>query len=949
MASGNKSNKANNKNFQKSYFDVLGICCTSEVPLIEKILRPLDGVHEVSVIVPSRTVIVIHDNLLISQTQIVKALNQARLEANIRAYGEEKHEKRWPSPYTIVCGLLLAVSFFKYFFHPLKWVALGAVAVGLPPIIFRSIAAIRNFTLDINILLLIAVGGSIALGDYWEAGTIVFLFTIAEWLQSRASQKANAVMSSLISMTPQKAVLAETGHVVNAKDVNINTILAVKAGEVIPIDGVVVEGSCEVDEKALTGEPFPVAKQDQSNVWAGTINLNGYISMQTTVLSEDCMLSQMAKLVEEAQNSKSRTQTIIDECAKYYTPVVVLISIGLVAVPTVLRSHNLKHWVYLALVVLVSACPCALILSTPVATFCALTKAATTGLLIKGGEYLEILAKIKTVAFDKTGTITRGEFSVTNFQSINPEISENTLLYWVSSIESKSSHPMAAALVDYGRLNSIEPQPENVKDFQNFPGEGIYGVIEGKQIFVGNMKIATRAGCKAVPPQEDGTKGATKGYILFGASLVGKFSLADTCRSGVAEAIKDLKSLGIKTAILTGDSQAAATWVQDQLGRAINIVHAELLPEDKVRIIKDLKEERPTAMVGDGVNDAPALATADIGISMGVSGSALANETGHVTLMSNDIRKIPQAIQLARKTRWKIMENVGLSVVTKAAIVALAFSGHPVLWAAVLADVGTCLLVILNSMLILRGSHKHGKKCQRLAHSVHEHDCHDCHDKSHSHRPKHCEHKKGDCHDKSHSYRPKHCEHKKDDCHDKSHSHRPKHCEHKKDDCHDKSHAENGERGSAAPSHASHVVQIESEEGTCMNHTNRDGCLTCTRHDFVNGPGAVSCRLKEDNHVHSISTTCEAKDHHNHGLVQSTKVDSKSISSCCQNEHGRECKKQVSTLTIADSKDLSMMHVCSSLEKREVGACCRSYRMECKGTQGYLCGGIGTLSEIVTE
>ncbi|KAK9097534.1 hypothetical protein Sjap_023031 [Stephania japonica] len=905
MASNTKDN---DKNFQKSYFDVLGICCTSEVPLIEKILRPLDGVHEVSVIVPSRTVIVIHDNLLISQTQIVKALNQARLEANVRAYGEEKHEKRWPSPYTIVCGLLLAVSFFKYFFHPLKWVALGAVAVGLPPIIFRSIAAIRNFTLDINILLLIAVGGSIALGDYWEAGTIVFLFTIAEWLQTRASKKANAVMSSLMNMAPQKAVLAETGQVVNTIDVNINTIIAVKAGEVIPIDGVVVEGSCEVDEKALTGEPFPAAKQDQSNVWAGTINLNGYISVQTTALSEDCMMTQMAKLVEEAQNSKSRTQTIIDECAKYYTPVVVLISIGLVAVPTVLRTHNLKHWVYLALVVLVSACPCALILSTPVATFCALAKAATAGLLIKGGEYLEILAKIKTVAFDKTGTITRGEFSVTNFQSINPEISENTLLHWVSSIESKSSHPMAAALVDYGRLNSIKPQPENVKDFQNFPGEGIYGVVEGKQIFVGNMKIATRAGCKAVPPQDDGTKGVTKGYILLEASLVGKFSLSDTCRSGVAEAIKDLKSLGIKTAILTGDSQAAATWVQDQLGGAIDVVHAELLPEDKVRIIKDLKEERPTAMVGDGVNDAPALATADIGISMGVSGSALANETGHVTLMSNDIRKIPQAIQLARKTRWKIMENVGLSVVTKAVIVALAFSGHPVLWAAVLADVGTCLLVILNSMLILRGSHKHGKKCHRLAHSVHEHDCHG-----------------------------------------KSHSHRPKHCDHKKDGCHDKSHSENGERGSAAPSHASHVVQIESGAGACTNRTNRDECLTCIKQDFVNGPGAVSCRLKEDNHVHSVSATCEATDHHNHGPLQSIRVDNKSISSCCHNEHGRECKKQVSTLTMADSKDLTMMHVCSSLEKREVGACCRSYRMECEGTQGYLCGGIGTLSEIVTE
>ncbi|PIA43858.1 hypothetical protein AQUCO_01800119v1 [Aquilegia coerulea] len=703
------------KKYQKSYFDVLGICCSSEVPLIMNMLRPLNGVQDVNVIVPSRTVIVIHDNLVISDIQIVKVLNQARLEANIRAYGQEKHGKKWPKPYTIACGILVVVSTFKFIYHPMEWVALGAIALGIPPILFRSFVAVRNCTFDVNILVLIAVGGTIGLRDYWEGGTIVFLFTIAEWLESRASHKANAVMTSLMSMAPQKAVLAETGETIAAKDVVIDTVLAVKAGEVIPIDGVVVEGNCEVDEKTLTGESLPVPKQVQSTVWAGTINLNGYISVKTTALAEDCVVAKMAKLVEEAQNSKSKTQRLVDKFAKYYTPAVMLASIGLIVVPAALGWHNLKHWAHLALVMLVSACPCALILSTPVATFCAFTKAATSGILIKGGDYLEVLAEIKVMAFDKTGTLTRGEFSVSDFRSILPDVDLNTLLYWVSSIESKASHPMAAALVDYGRLKSIEPKPENVKEFQDFPGEGIYGEIDGKCIYVGNKKIAKRAGCETVPSQGDDKKGETFGYIFSGENLLGVFSMADTCRSGIQEAITELKSLGIKTTMLTGDSYTAAMRVQAKLGHALDEVHAELLPEEKVKIIKDLKKEGPTAMIGDGVNDAPALATAHIGISMGIAGSAMAIETGQITLMSNDIRKLPQAIRLARRTRWKIRQNVALSFVTKAAILALAFCGHPLLWAAVLADVGTCLLVIFNSMLILQGTTKHRVKCHKFA------------------------------------------------------------------------------------------------------------------------------------------------------------------------------------------------------------------------------------------
>ncbi|CAF2147846.1 unnamed protein product [Brassica napus] len=704
----------NEKKMTKSYFDVLGICCTSEVPLIENILNSLDGVKEYSVIVPTRTVIVVHDSLIISQFNIVKALNQARLEANVRVTGETNFKNKWPSPFAVVSGVLLLLSFFKYVYSPFRWLAVAAVVAGIYPILAKSVASIARARIDINILVVITVGATLGMRDYTEAAAVVFLFTIAEWLQSRASYKASAVMQSLMSLAPQKAVIAETGEEVEVDELKINTVIAVKAGETISIDGVVVDGNCEVDEKTLTGEAFPVPKLRDSTVWAGTINLNGYITVKTTALAEDCVVAKMAKLVEEAQNSKTETQRFIDECSKYYTPAIILISLCFVVIPFALKVHNMKHWLHLALVVLVSACPCGLILSTPVATFCALTKAATSGLLIKGADYLETLAKIKTVAFDKTGTITRGEFIVMDFKSLSRDISLHSLLYWVSSVESKSSHPMAAALVDYAKSISVEPKPEAVEDYQNFPGEGIHGKIDGKEVYIGNKRIASRAGCSSVPDIDVDTKGGkTVGYVYLGETLAGVFNLSDACRSGVAQAMKELKSMGIKTAMLTGDNQASAMHAQEQLGNVMDVVHAELLPEGKSQIIKEFKREGPTAMVGDGLNDAPALATADIGISMGVSGSALATETGHIILMSNDIRRIPQAIRLARRGKRKVVENVVLSITMKGAILALAFAGHPLIWAAVLADVGTCLLVILNSMLLLRDVHVPGGKCHR--------------------------------------------------------------------------------------------------------------------------------------------------------------------------------------------------------------------------------------------
>ncbi|KAG6538109.1 hypothetical protein ZIOFF_003220 [Zingiber officinale] len=641
---------------------------------------------------------------LVFSSSSVTALNKARLEASLHAHASAINvAKKWPSPYILACGLLLLLSLFIHFFHPLRWFAVAAVSIDILPIALRGIASLRRLTLDINILMLIVVAGAIALKDYSEAAFIVFLFTVAEWLETRASHK--------------KAVLSETGQVVDVDDVKIDTVITVKAGEVIPIDGIVVDGHSEVDERSLTREFFPVAKHADSPVFVGTLNMDGYISVQTTALAKNSAVAKMTRLVEEAQNNRSSTQRLIDSCTKYYTPAVVIVAAVISSIPLITEVKHPRSWFQLALVLLVSACPCALVQSTPMATFCALLKAARLGLLIKGGDVLESLAKIKTVAFDKIGTITRGEFTIVEFQSTSSEVARNTLIY---CIESKSSHPMAAAFVEHARSCSIEPKPDSVKEFIVYPGEGIYGEIDGRSIYIGNKRIAARAS------SETGTFmllsircGVTFGYVFSDTVQIGRYALSDTCRTGAAEAIKELKSLGIKTVMLTGDSEEAAIHAKSQLKHGMEEVHAELLPEDKVKLVGDLKSrEGYTAMVGDGMNDAPALALANIGISMGISGSAVAMETSHITLMSNDIGKIVKAIRLARKMRCKIITNITFSLVTKIAILALAFAGHPLLWVAVLADVGTCLLVISNSMMLLKTKNSSSKKCCASSHKT---------------------------------------------------------------------------------------------------------------------------------------------------------------------------------------------------------------------------------------
>ncbi|CAN6180458.1 unnamed protein product [Urochloa humidicola] len=478
--------------WEKTYLDVLGVCCSAEVALVERLLSPIAGVRAVTVVVPSRTVIVEHDPDAAPHSQIVKALNRAGLEASVRAYGSNGvlTDRRWPSPYVVSSGALLLASFLTPILPPLRYLALAAACAGAPPVLRRAIASATTLSLDINALMLLAAAGAAALGDYVEAGAIVFLFTSAEWLEAAACAGAGAGMSSLITtMIPAEVVLAETGEVVAVRDVEVGAVVAVKAGEVVPVDGVVVDGRSEVDESSLTGESFPVPKQPPAVVWAGTINLDGYIAVRTSALAENSTVAKMERLVEAAQNSRSKTQRLIDTCAKYYTPAVVVLAASVALVPLLLAAEDMKRWFRLALVLLMSACPCALVLSTPVVTFCALLRAARMGVLIKGGDILEALGEIRVAAFDKTGTITKGEFNIDGFHVVGDKVDVGQLLYWMSSIESKSSHPMAAALVEYAQSKSIQPKPENVTEFRIIPGEGIYGKINGRHVYIGNRRI----------------------------------------------------------------------------------------------------------------------------------------------------------------------------------------------------------------------------------------------------------------------------------------------------------------------------------------------------------------------------------------------------------------------------------------------------------------------------
>ncbi|KAK9812049.1 hypothetical protein WJX73_001132 [Symbiochloris irregularis] len=678
----------------KLYVD--GICCSSEIPLIKNLLMPLPGVKQVDVAVVTKTVLVSHCPALISKAALIATLNHAQLDASAQMPREQMKTKgRWIPPWNVcLATILLIISLIKFGGGPVltnfQWIALASIVLTGYPIARKAVFSLKAKVLDINTLVVLATAGAIAIGDYVEAGAVVVLFSLAILLERRCEESAKKAIEAVIAMQPQTAVLAHSGEKVAVEKVEVGTQVVVKPGEQVPLDGTVVSGASSLDQSLLTGESVPVNKSIGDQVMAGTVNVgSGLLQINTTALAADGAVSRIATLVEQAASQQSPIETIVNRFAKVYTPVAVFTCLLLIIVPAAMGKSDIKHWVYLSLQVLVTACPCALVLSTPICVVAGLARGARAGVLIKGGVYLEALAGTKVVMFDKTGTLTRGAFSVAMVQAVDGGDC-NAMLQMAGTLERSSAHPVAAAIVGHAAGLGLDLSLAVVGS-QEIAGKGVQAIVQGRSVAVGNAKLMAEV-CEghafpALPDVAEWASKATICYVVIDGRPAGVIAVTDTVRPEAAEAVEKLRKRGVQVGMLTGDNAGAANAIAATAGLDTPLVHSQLLPEDKLSLVSSLKAEHGTLVhVGDGVNDAPALAAADIGIAMGVAGSAMAVEAADVALFTDDLRCIEPLLTLARLVRRKVLENVAFAVVVKAAVLGLAAAGKFTLWGAVLAD-----------------------------------------------------------------------------------------------------------------------------------------------------------------------------------------------------------------------------------------------------------------------
>ena len=501
-----------------------------------------------------------------------------------------------------------------------------------------------------------------------------------------------------MELAPETAVVKRDGEEreVYVQEINVDEVIVVRPGEKIPLDGIVIGGISSVNQAPITGESMPVTKKVGDEVYAGTINNEGFLEIKVTRPSNQTLLSKIIKLVGEAQKMKSPTEKFIDRFAKYYTPSVIILAIFVATIPTFIFGLNFNEWIYKALVLLVVSCPCALAISTPVAMVSAITNAARNGVLIKGSTYVEEINKVKVFAFDKTGTLTEGRLEVTDVISLKED--EEDILAKASSLEALSEHPIARAIITEGKKRGVKLR--NVSNFKAIPGKGVVGEIDGETYYVGNIKLFIEINTD--PPEKEIRKLEEEGktVVLIGrrGEITGLIAVMDKIRNRTITAISELRRRGMKTVMITGDNKRTAKAIADRI--AIDEYYAELLPEDKVNIVEKLSEKYGrVAMIGDGVNDAPALAKANVGIAMGTIGSDVSLETSDITLMQDDLSKLPYLIELSKKTLEVVKENIFASILIKGSFAVLVFPGLITLWLAVaVGDMGLSLAVILNAM-----------------------------------------------------------------------------------------------------------------------------------------------------------------------------------------------------------------------------------------------------------
>ncbi|MEZ5325877.1 MAG: cation-translocating P-type ATPase [Verrucomicrobiales bacterium] len=704
---------------RQTVFRVAGMDCSDEVALIEKAIHSVDGVREVSANVVTMKVTIAHDER-VTQRALIDAIGSAGLKAqpaDVRSVGDEANlaqRARW-----ISVGLSASLTVIGLI---VRWIAfgpqwlnialfIGAIIAGGWFIFPKALSAARRFAPDMNLLMTIAVLGAAFIGEWEEAAAVVFLFALSEMLEAFSIRRARRAIESLLDLTPATALVihGETLEEVAVEEIAIGDHIRIKSGSRVPLDGEVVGGTSAINQAPITGESMPVEKQEGDSVFAGTINGEGSLEVRVTRPASDTMLAKIIHLVEEAQSQKAPSQRFVDIFAKYYTPAVMLLALLVFLIPPLVGGGEWFTWTYRALVLLVIACPCALVISTPVSIVSGLTAMARRGVLIKGGAFLESIGRLRALALDKTGTITEGQPRVIEVIALNGK-SDNEILRIAAAIDSHSNHPLAQAVTTFATERKVEvPRSEN---YHSLTGRGAEAEIDGHKYFVGNHRFTHELTVCSdeIETQLSKIQNRAQSVVIVGhhphadckGEVLGILAIGDAIRTNAAQAIRDLHAAGIERVVmLSGDNQRTVDAIAKEAG--IDEAHGDLLPDDKIERVRALlSEHQHVGMIGDGVNDAPAMAAATVGIAMGAAGTDTAIETADIALMKDDLSKVAETILLGRRTLHIIQFNIASALAIKAVFLVLAVLGYTSLWLAILADTGATILVILNALRLLR-------------------------------------------------------------------------------------------------------------------------------------------------------------------------------------------------------------------------------------------------------
>lgn len=695
----------------KNVYRVQGFTCTNCAGIFEKNVKSLSGVKDAQVNFGA-------SKITVFGSTTVEELEKAGAFENLRVTPEkqpiiEKKKPFWKEHWNVLLSAILLVAGYflgeqygeESVLSAVSYVA--SIVIGGYELFRKGIKNFFRLQFDMNTLMTVAIIGAAAIGEWGEGATVVILFAISEVLERYSMEKARQSIRSLMDIAPKEALIRRGSEeiTVNVDEIQVGDVMLVKPGQKLAMDGVVIKGESTINQAAITGESVPVTKTIDDEVFAGTLNEEGLLEVKVTKRVEDTTISKIIHLVEEAQAERAPSQAFVDRFAKYYTPAIMILALGIAVIPPVFTGADWGDWIYRGLALLVVGCPCALVISTPVSIVTAIGNAAKNGVLIKGGIHLEEAGRLSAIAFDKTGTLTKGFPEVTNFVAFGSN-NKNELLSIAALIEKGSGHPLASAIIRKAESDGVDLSYE-VTEFQSITGKGVKAKVNGELYYIGNPKLFNELygntnqeiEKEIVELQKQG-----KTVMVLGTEqqILALIAAADEVRDSSKNVIRELHEIGIKkTIMLTGDNQATAKAIGQQLG--VVEVKAELLPQDKLDYIKQLRQDySKVAMIGDGVNDAPALAASTVGIAMGGAGTDTALETADIALMADDLSKLPYTIRLSRKTLAIIKQNISFSLGIKLLALILIIPGWLTLWLAIFADMGATLIVTLNSLRLLK-------------------------------------------------------------------------------------------------------------------------------------------------------------------------------------------------------------------------------------------------------